>query len=209
MKRIVTHDDWLACDSPGPMLTFLRGKKGSRKNRLLACACCRFIWDRIQPRYQRAVEMSEAFADGLVPRDELEKSLEEASVHRLHLEPHQAAYWACDPNSPSAMADGVVRNLFQARLDKRISTQVADLLRDMFQPFRPRKRGKAAPFPSSDTVLNMANAIYAERAFDRLPILADALEEAGCTDADVLAHCRGPGPHVRGCWVVDLILGKE
>ena len=43
----------------------------------------------------------------------------------------------------------------------------------------------------------------------RLPILADALEEAGCTDADMLAHCRGPGPHVRGCWVVDLVLGKE
>jgi hypothetical protein len=47
------------------------------------------------------------------------------------------------------------------------------------------------------------------RALDRLPILADALEEAGCTDADILAHCRGPGPHVRGCWVVDLLLGKE
>jgi hypothetical protein len=54
----------------------------------------------------------------------------------------------------------------------------------------------------------LARAIYDERAFDRLPILADALEEAGCTDADILSHCRGPGPHVRGCWVVDLILGK-
>ncbi len=49
----------------------------------------------------------------------------------------------------------------------------------------------------------------AERAFDRLPILADALEEAGCDHPDVLAHCRGPGPHARGCWVVDLVLGKE
>jgi hypothetical protein len=54
----------------------------------------------------------------------------------------------------------------------------------------------------------VGESIYADRAFDRLPILADALEEAGCTDADILAHCRGPGPHARGCWVVDLILGK-
>ncbi len=42
-----------------------------------------------------------------------------------------------------------------------------------------------------------------------MPVLADALEDAGCADADILAHCRGHGPHVRGCWVVDLVLGKE
>ena len=54
-----------------------------------------------------------------------------------------------------------------------------------------------------------AQAIYDDRAVDRLPILADALEEAGCTDATILDHLRGPGPHVRGCWVLDLLLGKE
>ena len=59
------------------------------------------------------------------------------------------------------------------------------------------------------TVQSIAAAIYQDRAFDRLPILADALEEAGCTNADVLLHCRQPGEHVRGCWVVDLLLGKE
>jgi hypothetical protein len=55
----------------------------------------------------------------------------------------------------------------------------------------------------------LAQAIYEERAFDRLPILADALEESGCYNADLLAHCRSDGPHVRGCWAVDLVLGKE
>jgi hypothetical protein len=59
------------------------------------------------------------------------------------------------------------------------------------------------------TIPKLAQAIYEERAFDRLPILADALEEAGCDNADILAHCRQPGPHVRGCWVVDLLVGKE
>lgn len=65
------------------------------------------------------------------------------------------------------------------------------------------------PHWRSEIVVALATGIYAERAFDRMPILADALEEAGCDDADVLAHCRGLGPHVRGCWVVDRVLGKE
>jgi hypothetical protein len=60
----------------------------------------------------------------------------------------------------------------------------------------------------TSTVVSLAAGIYADRAFDRLPILADALQDAGCASADVLEHCRGPGPHVRGCWVVDLLLGK-
>jgi hypothetical protein len=58
-------------------------------------------------------------------------------------------------------------------------------------------------------VMKLAQTIYEERAFDRLPILADALEDAGCEDADILRHSREPGEHVRGCWVVDLLLGKS
>jgi hypothetical protein len=60
----------------------------------------------------------------------------------------------------------------------------------------------------TNTVPKLAQAIYDDRAFDRLPILADALEEAGCDNTDMLDHCRRPGEHVRGCWVVDLLLGK-
>ncbi|VTR97843.1 Uncharacterized protein (Fragment) OS=uncultured bacterium PE=4 SV=1 [Gemmata massiliana] len=55
----------------------------------------------------------------------------------------------------------------------------------------------------------IAAQMYALRDFSGIPILADALEESGCDNADVLDHCCGPGPHVRGCWVVDLVLGKE
>src|SRR5437868_15528696 len=58
------------------------------------------------------------------------------------------------------------------------------------------------------TVVQIAQSIYTERAFDRLPIVADALEEAGCHDPNSLSHCRQPGEHVRGCWVLDLLLGK-
>jgi len=55
----------------------------------------------------------------------------------------------------------------------------------------------------------LATSIYEQRAFHRLPLLADALEDAGCTDAELLGHLRGPGPHVRGCWALDLVLGKS
>ncbi len=82
-----------------------------------------------------------------------------------------------------------------------------ELMHDIYgNPFRPVALDSHW---QSETVVALATGIYAERAFDRMPILADALEEAGCDHAVILTHCRGNGPHVRGCWVVDLILGKE
>ncbi|MBL8795551.1 MAG: hypothetical protein JNM56_16720 [Planctomycetia bacterium] len=81
------------------------------------------------------------------------------------------------------------------------------MLKDIFgNPFRPVAFNSAW---RTATVVSFAQGIYAERAFDRLPILADALEDAGCDNADILKHCREPGEHVRGCWCVDLLLGKS
>ena len=81
------------------------------------------------------------------------------------------------------------------------------IIRDIFgNPFR------AVTFdPTWRTlsVVRLAQTIYDERAFDKMPELADALERAGCRDEAILNHCREPGEHVRGCWVVDLVLGKE
>ena len=94
-----------------------------------------------------------------------------------------------------------------------------DILREhSFSALPPRHLRQ--PLPSCDrhpswlswndgTIPKLAQAIYDDRAFDRLPILADALEEAGCDNADILNHCRQPGEHVRGCWVVDLLLNKS
>ncbi len=93
-------------------------------------------------------------------------------------------------------------------LDEHIAQ--ADLIRDIFgNPFRPVAVDPAWLAWNDGAIRKMAQAIYDERAFDRLPLLADALEDAGCADADILAHCRGPGPHVRGCWLVDSLLGKK
>jgi hypothetical protein len=89
-------------------------------------------------------------------------------------------------------------------------TYQADLLRCIIgNPFRPMPIDPAWVSWSGGTLVKMAEAIYEDRAFDRLPILADALEESGCDDAGILGHCRQPGEHVRGCWVIDLILGKS
>jgi hypothetical protein len=86
----------------------------------------------------------------------------------------------------------------------------AKLVRDIFSnPFRPPSLDPSWLSWNDGTIPKLAQAIYDDRAFDRLPILADALEEAGCTNADILNHCRQPGEHVRGCWVVDLLLGKS
>jgi hypothetical protein len=77
-------------------------------------------------------------------------------------------------------------------------------------PFRSRPAVVPAWLAwNGHTIQSLARAIYTDSAFDRLPILADALEEAGCDNAELLAHLRGPGPHVRACWAVDLLLGKE
>jgi hypothetical protein len=85
------------------------------------------------------------------------------------------------------------------------------LLRDIAgpRPFRRLRLEAGRRACQNEVPAGIAARIYQERAFDRLPVLADALEDAGCADADLLAHCRGSGEHVRGCWAVDLLLGKR
>ena len=80
-------------------------------------------------------------------------------------------------------------------------------VRDIFgNPFRPVA---FSPEWRTDTTVSLARTMYESRDFSAMPILADALQDAGCDSAEILDHCRGPGPHVRGCWVVDLVLGKR
>jgi hypothetical protein len=93
----------------------------------------------------------------------------------------------------------------EERVEAEMSWQVA-VLRDIFgNPFHPVSLD---PSWVTSTVATLAQQMYDSRDFTPMPILADALMDAGCDNADVLDHCRGSGPHVRGCWVVDLLLGK-
>ncbi len=223
----MTEAEWLACTDPAKMLEFLRGKVSDRKLRLFACACCGRIRHLLpDERSQKAVEAAEGFADGLCTRDDLTAAFRDAqqpcfdAINRADGWDDLAMAAIAAKNAAAISEDfpsGVIYHAAvlgdhhdMARQAVRHIEQCS-LLREIFgSPFRPPR-----PLPlvvlawNNSTAARIAQAIYEERAFDRLPVLADALEEAGCTDPDILSHCRSAGPHVRGCWVVDLILGKQ
>jgi hypothetical protein len=115
-------------------------------------------------------------------------------------------WWASD--AAAFTSDAVAKSVTRMTKAPQVELHAhACLVRCIFgNPFRPVV---FAPSWRSETAVALAAGIYEERAFDRLPILADALEEAGCDHPDVLNHLRGPGPHARGCGVVDGVLGKE
>jgi hypothetical protein len=124
-------------------------------------------------------------------------------------ETSKGAAWAAGvPPGHQAGADEAAAYEVRARAERAVQ---AIILRDITgNPFRkPASLDPAVLSSNGGTVRKLAQAIYDERRFADLPVLADALEEAGCDNADLLAHCRQPGEHVRGCWVVDLLLGKE
>jgi hypothetical protein len=86
----------------------------------------------------------------------------------------------------------------------------AQLLHDIFDnPFRPVCLNPSWMAWNDGIIRTLAQKIYNDRSFDQMPLLADDLEKAGCDNQEILGHCRGLGPHVRGCGVVDLVLGKE
>jgi hypothetical protein len=215
----MTEQEWLECTDPQKMLGFLRGKASDRKLRLFAVACCYRLWPLLPDSINRtAVEMAEVFADDGITPEELMKFHDDA--YHLYaqydgIEWHasraaaSSAYYFLEESLRAGSAYFATNNSLRDVL-LAMPDQVAlfrGLLRDIFS--NPFRLVTLDPSWLTSTVVALAEGIYDERAFDRLAILADALEEAGCDNADILAHCRGPGPHVRGCWVLDLILGKE
>ena len=233
----MNEEEWLACTDPTPMLDFLRGKVSDRKLRLFVCACCRRIWHKLfDTQSRRAVEVAERLADGQADLAEVAAArteMEELIRRREQEWPEEASF------SEAALLYGHVdrlpRMLAQSALEEGVTTQWTGLaadfraagpadhrplvafLHDIFgNPFRPVTIAPAVLAWNDAAVVRLAQAAYDERHLPagtldngRLAILADALEEAGCTDADILGHLRGPGPHVRGCWPVDLCLGKS
>jgi len=204
----MTEQEWLNCTDPTPMLEFLRGKASDRKLRLFAVACSRRLWACIDALGRTAVEVAESFADGLAGPDEMR-----AARLACQGEGGQAAWYAAATNPAIAARNaarsaqsGVANNALLGSEAAELLAQ-ARLIRDIFgDPFRPLSVDLSW---LTFGVVKLAQTIYDDRSFDLLPVLADALEEAGCDDADLLAHCREPEPHVRGCWLLDLLLGKE
>ncbi|HWG47752.1 MAG TPA: hypothetical protein VN688_33625 [Gemmataceae bacterium] len=110
----------------------------------------------------------------------------------------------CKSQNATRRQRQMVRQVALANERARQRSGLADIFGN---PFRPARIDHRFLGWNDGTIPKLAQVIYEGRAFDHLPILADALEEAGCSDLDILGHLRGPGPHVRGCWVVDLCLG--
>jgi hypothetical protein len=225
----MSEAEWLACKDPRAMLEFLRRKASDRKLRLFAVACCRRIWHVMSDeRIRAAVEVAERFADGQANAEELknvtraaDKVDELASPPALSTAACAAYYlggkersWCSDVTHCAAYAAASSHadwkrqpSDYDATLNRERTAQ-AGLLRCVFGPY-PSRPVTINPAWRTANVSALAQTIYDERAFDRLPILADALEDAGCDNADILNHCRQPGEHCRGCWVVDLVLDKE
>jgi hypothetical protein len=197
----MTEAEWLGSVLPDRMRDFMEGKATDRKLRLFGVACFRRGYCRlfgVGQEGQDAVAVAERYADGLASREDVD----EAGRRVLRWDLHSLA------------AD-------MERLD--VHQQVhyvfaSNLLRDLFGPllFRPVTADPAWLSWRDGTVPRLAQVAYDQRSLPsgylnraRLAVLADALEEAGCSVTEILDHLRGLDPHVRGCWVVDLLLGKS
>jgi hypothetical protein len=234
----MTEADWLSCADPMPMLTFLQGsgRAGDRKLRLFACACGRRLWDLLtDERSRSAVEVSERLADGLATNAERRQAALTANAVLGGGAAGVAAVVVSVPAAHAATAgaanaaSAVAYALFPARVNgvttvgwrraRRVEcARQCDLLRDLFGPlpFRPVAVDPSLLRWNQGTIRKLAEVIYEERevpsgTFDktRLALLADALEDAGSDNREMVSHLRQQeGFHVRGCWCLDLLLGK-
>jgi hypothetical protein len=220
----LTEADWLALTDPCP-LSAIQDRVDPTRFHDLALRWCSRVVRFARSDHQEWFASYSAWVKGEGPHPKsVFKSLVEniesdRSLSRCPSAAIESLVWRDDPFTSciwagEAHADVEVDRAVGAAPDHSTAESVRTAAYAVFEaefrdvagnPFRPVTFD---PAWRTSAVLTLADHIYAGRAFDRLPILADALQDAGCEDAAVLAHCRGPGPHVRGCWVVDLVLGK-
>jgi hypothetical protein len=227
----------LTGSDPRAILKRLRGHGSHRKFRLFAAACAQLL-PLAENADRAAVEVALRYADGAASPAEL-KAVSAVALRAVRETPTWPLYprkrlkesiWAATQSSAFGSAwttAGAVPEALGVAARERgrlaaggdgdwpayreaikwAEAQAVALLRDLFGP--PTPLDPCLRWGEGGVAVRLAQAIYDDRAFDRLPVLADALEDVGCTDADILGHLRGAGPHVRGCWAVDLLLGKE
>ena len=223
----MTEAEWLACEDPQKMGAWLlRGEVGwigriairlarrlagrtfweslERKPLLLACAYCQ------QEVPHESVEFYQALSAVTRAEEAADRPLSSRTADELEAATRLVRAASASLRDPHS----VLTNYPNPELWKAIARErerlFCALIRDIFgNPFRPAAVDPAWLAWNDGAMRRIAQAIYEERAFDRMPRLADALEDAGCTVPDILDHCRSQAPHTRGCWVVDLVLGKE
>jgi hypothetical protein len=213
--------EWLQRSKPSEMLDVLGKRATGRKLRLFAVACVLQNWEQsTHPRLRHVIRVAERQADSRANEEEKLQALNSLDDYMDEFCEHDVTpsvppcllaepFFAKDASAVACCIAETVQYQHDGSdgMESEIEYEQCGFLRDIFgNPFRPVTFD---PRWATSDVLGLARAIYEDRAFDRMPILADALMDAGCAYEQVLGHCRGPGPHVRGCWVVDLVLGKE
>jgi hypothetical protein len=228
----MTESEWMTCTDPKKMLEFLRSKASDRKLRLFCCACLRRIWHLLREEHLReGIEVAERYINGSATSGELVRAVRTArKIYQDSGAAERAAYYATWISPSNAEAPAIVmswsreaaryasddpypyRNVIAIE-----SAAHAVIFRDVFgNPFRPVALDPSWLAWNDGTVYRIAQGIYEERKMPegtldsgRLAILHDALLDAGCSDEAILSHCRSSEDHVRGCWVVDLLLEKS
>jgi hypothetical protein len=222
----VDEQDWLTGADPEEMLECLQhsGRASDRKMRLLAAACCRSLEDWFSDeRGRQAVEVTERLADGGVTKAALKRTRQ--AVRRAwgtlgagEVTPEWQAYWIVEvAAAENAYRQAPLELLRSAHLyleeAVRMRVFLASLIEDIFgSPFRPLPTVEPSVLGWNDGCLvRLAAGMYRERDFsgERMAVLADALHDAGVANEDIFQHCREGGVHVRGCWLVDLLLSRE
>jgi hypothetical protein len=225
----MTEAEWMACTDPTPMLEFLRPKVTERKLRLFAVACCRRIWEILPDEECRsALETAEQFAEGLASGTSLDAARRAALRSFYEFTDSENGNFTGRESAAAAVAgacwteaegldqglDDVIDNCYGlGPLSTGLENggQIEYLrechdIRDIFgNPFHALNLDSTWIVPEVRTV---AQAIYDTLAFDRMHELAEVLQRVGCDDLVLLDHCFRTEQHVRGCWAVDVVLGK-
>jgi hypothetical protein len=228
--------DWLTGTDAGAMLDYLEGKVSARKLRLFACACVRRYWPNLRaargPR--EAVELAERSADGQAGEADMEQARQRAEQWTIDLPlfeeyAYRAAAATLIEDALEAartvrdhMRQHVIREaayeVIPGQDEAQINAEAAaaesraqcELLRDIIgNPFRPFHIDPCWLRWNNSAVAALVQVISENGQYGDLPYLGDALEDAGCSDDSLLRHCRQTGGHVRGCCVVDLLLGRD
>jgi hypothetical protein len=234
----MTEAEWLTGQDPETLYMALRNEMNScrtrwhgwrsvrrfrvsdRKLRLYCCACCQRIVDLIPEEVRPLLVVAQRWAEGQAEGNKLWDAMETAErVHTVlgleradhELSAPQLALLAVTSIfiQDSLVSSSVIRasSLTGERCEGR---DLVELLHDIVgNPFQPKRLEPPWQSWKESEILPLAQATYEDQTFDHLPILADALEDANCTDAELLGHLRGRGPHTRGCWALDVVLSKE
>lgn len=214
------EEHWATCSWRG-LFRRLGDRLSERKFRLFACACCRLIWNQSPDEVRAGVEVAEAFADGAVKDRVRAKSFSAVkALHTLVADPARQALEKSVTKYELLVGANVVVVLAKEAARKNGWPESywidfeegperlrADLLREIFRD--PEQKAVFNNAWLTPGVTELAKQIYEERSFDQLPKLAGKLSAAGCDDRGLLEHLRSKTSHVRGCWALDLVLGKE